>query len=95
MTLLQSLEATYAWTPTVTTDGRELSLPWKVLPGWLPKDLCCAQSPATLLALPSPTVPALPPPAQAVASQQQQPTTPVVPIVDVELGLDMAQAPTA
>ena len=128
VTLLQSLEATYAWTPTVTTDGRELSLPWKVLPGWLPKDLraamfpqleqqeqqqqtqaapakkrrlgegaylCCAQSPATLLALPSPTVPALPPPAQAVASQQQQPTTPVVPIVDVELGLDMAQAPTA
>ena len=128
VTLLRSLEATYASTDTVTTDGRELSLPWKVLPSWLPKDLCavmfpqleqqeqqqqtqaapakkrrlgegaylcCAQTPATLLVLPSPTVPALPPPAQAVASQQQQPTTPVVHVVPGREDLALAQHPTA
>ena len=124
MTLLRSREATYASTDTVTTDGRELSLPWKVLPGWLPKDLCavmfpqleqqeqqqltqaapakkrrlgegaylcCAQSPAALLALPAPAVVH----AEAVAMEQQQPTTLAVPVVQVESGLDMAQVPTA
>ena len=122
VTLLRSLEATYASTPTLTTDGRALSLPWKVLPSWLPKDLravmfpqleeqqqltqaapakkrrlgegaylCCAQSPAALLALPAPAVVH----AEAVAMEQQQPTTLAVPVVQVESGLDMAQVPTA